>query len=223
MRFQDRNVLIVGGSGAIGQRLVKAFFAQGANVFATYNTSGGCIPNQVVKLRVDISKDLDFSILENIDIVVCASGEVANAKITEMTLDQWNNAVRVNLTGVFNVIKNVTPKMREGGHIIVLGSVVAEIGGYGCANYAASKAGLHGLCKAAANELLKKKIYVNLLELGYFETGMGMEFSAELKERIKKTIPLGEFGDPEEIVRAVFFLSETKYMTGNILKIAGGL
>lgn len=227
MRFQNKNVLVVGASGGIGQRLVKAFFAQGANVFATFNNKALSIPDPAVKIRLEVRDDSEvrkaFEILQDIDIVVYAAGLVANAKIEKMGIGQWNQVIQTNLNGVFSVIKNIIPKMSEDGRIIILGSIVGEIGGYGCANYAASKAGLRGLCKAAANELISKKIYVNLLELGYFEIGMGTEFTSELKEKIKKTIPLGEFGNPEEIVKAVFFLSETKYMTGNVIKIAGGL
>lgn len=166
-------------------------------------------------------------ISRGIDLLVCCQGKNIDARLTKMTDEEWDAVLADNLTSTFRVIRDLAPRMCSkemgGGSIVVLGSVVGSTGGYGCANYAASKAGLVGLVRSAALELASAGIVVNLLELGYLDAGMGKRLKSTVRERVVQQIPLGHFGDPQEVVRAVDFLAKTRYMTGNVLTLAGGL
>ena len=97
------------------------------------------------------------------------------------------------------------------------------MGGYGCTNYAAAKAGLVGLVRGAANEWAKHQIMVNLLELGYVDSGMGAELNPRVRDAAVKSIPLGRFATEEDFVHAVEYLATTRYATGTVLTLAGGL
>lgn len=222
MIFQNKKVLIVGGSGGIGQLLTKAFENEGAYVIATYNKQSLTVPS-AQSIKMDVRSDFEvktrLEMVGQVDIVVYAAAIFENIKIRDGGIGNWNRVIQTNLSGAMSVLRYA--QLVPGGKVVLLGSVVGETGGYGCASYAASKAGLVGLCKAYANE--NKDIFANVLELGYFEIGMGDTFDSAMKEKIAKTIPLGKFGKPEEIVKAVFFLADTEYMTGNVLKLAGGL
>lgn len=228
--MKGKVVVITGAAGGIGQELTRACLNQGAQVCALchntslVNSSAHVIKEVEVSDYATVQRALEacFTHYGGIDILVNAHGITDNARLQDMTSTQWHRVLTVNLTGVFHTIKAAIPFMRE-GNIVNIGSIVSHTGSFGCANYAAAKAGLEGLTRAAANELLERGVMVNLLLLGYIEAGMGQRFADKVKARICEQIPLKRFGQMADVVAAVLFLAQTRYMTGNTLALAGGL
>ena len=232
-RFVDKVVLITGASGGVGEKLVNAFLQEGAKVCAVYNRHKPTFDHRVFLNQADLtdteqaSKAVDRcrAWLGRIDVVVNGVGITANNFIEAMSLDEWQRVITANLAPAFNITKFVIPAMKErkDGNIINISSIVGVIGAVGCSNYAASKAGLVGFTRATARETCKFGIFVNTLVLGYCEVGMGLRFNEKIRQKIIDVIPVGHFGSPDEIVKAVFFLAETKYMTGSELRLSGGM
>lgn len=158
-----------------------------------------------------------------IDVLVTLAGKAHDAKLDGMTTSQWNLGIEDNLSSVGKALLFLLKRVRDNGNVVVVGSVVGSTGGYGCANYAAAKAGLVGLVRSAALEVAGRGVCVNLLELGFIGAGMGARLPQKVRDRVMPTIPLGRFGTPEEFVHAVEFLSTVRYMTGSVLTLAGGL
>lgn len=219
-------VVVIGGAGAIGSAVVEHYLNKGASVTAVCRNSSPSIgplhsyehPNlTVVKQSAQISE------LEVIHKLITLPGAVANARLEAMKYDEWDTVIDANLTSVFRAIRSASPMMADNSSITVVGSIVATLGGVGCANYASAKAGLEGLIRAAANEFAPRGIRVNLLRLGYLIVGMGARLKESHKKKIVETIPMKRFGSVEEAVEAIDFLSNATYMTGNILTVAGGL
>jgi len=132
--------------------------------------------------------------------------------------------LRVNLTGAFNCIHHATPLLRPAGRIVNIASLSAQIGFFGQANYAASKAGLIGLTKVAARELARQQITVNAIAPGVIDTEILQHVPDDLKKRYLEQIPLAHFGQVEDIVHAALFLCSpgARYITGQTIHINGG-
>ncbi|MDP3947245.1 MAG: SDR family oxidoreductase [bacterium] len=233
MRFRDKVVLITGASGGIGQKLVAAFADEDALIGAVYHEHQVQFPAGVLSIKANLADPQDAELAINacerefgpVDILIHGAATTANNFVEQMTFEEWQRVLAVNLTSAFNVVKHVLPRMKErkSGHIVNLSSIVGEVGAIGCANYAASKAGLVGFTRALAKEVCRDGIFVNALVLGYFNVGLGEKLPPKIREKITEMIPLGRFGDPAEIVKAVFFLAETNYMSGATLRLSGGL
>jgi len=184
--------------------------------------------------RVDVS---DFSQVENwissipasvlceLTLINCAALSFASVCHKSDPIE-WRKVVETNLFGSYHLIRKLLPLMRDQsyGRIINFSSIVAEIGVVGTSAYAASKAALWGLTKSLAAENANKGITVNCLNLGYASIGMGdNEISQDMKESIRKRIPVGRFCDPEEILLSVEFLRANGYVNGTGLDINGAL
>lgn len=156
-------------------------------------------------------------------LVVCIGYEGQAVTLRKMREPMWETTVKANLTSVFEPLRYMLPKVADGGSVVVVGSIVGSTGGYGCAGYAAAKAGLVGLVRAAANEEARRGVCVNLLELGYVNAGMGARLPDAVREKVLGIIPLKRFAQLEEAAAAINFLVTTRYMTGNTLTFAGGL
>jgi len=135
--------------------------------------------------------------------------------------------IAVNLTGAYNCIRSATRSFmkQRSGRIINIASVVGQIGNAGQANYAASKAGIIGLTKAVAKELAARNICVNAVAPGFIQTVMTDNLPEKAKEALLNAIPLGRLGQPEDVARAVLFLSrdESAYITGQVINVDGGM
>jgi 3-oxoacyl-[acyl-carrier protein] reductase len=144
-----------------------------------------------------------------------------------MKEEDFDEVININLKGVFNCIKAVTrPMMKQrSGKIINISSVVASLGNAGQANYVAAKAGVIGLTKSTARELASRGINVNAVAPGFIDTDMTGKLNDEIKETLMKQIPLGRFGQPQDIAKLVLFLAsdESSYMTGQTLHVDGGM
>ena len=162
-----------------------------------------------------------------IDILVNNSGITRDGLLMKMSEEDFDQVLDTNLKGAFHTIRFASRQMlrQKSGRIINMASVVGISGNAGQANYAASKAGVIGLTKATAKELASRGITVNAIAPGFIETEMTAVLSDKVKEATASQIPLGTFGQPEDVANAVAFLAsdEARYITGQVLHVDGGL
>jgi NAD(P)-dependent dehydrogenase (short-subunit alcohol dehydrogenase family) len=249
--LKDKHVLITGASGGIGLELVRAFLKEDAKVTATYNHSRDELDRiqenwqkQLAVVKVDVREESEVkSLFEQsqiafgrIDIMVANAG-IANhvaAPIHEMSLKQWQSTMAVNLTGVFlcskYFVENLANHQGDHASLILIGSTAGLFGEAGFADYATSKAALHGLMMSIKNEIVyvAKKGRVNLVNPGWTLTPMSEEVLADSKRaiRILQTISLRKTAVPEDIAGAILYLASDKlsgHITGQTLTVAGGM
>ncbi|MBK6537762.1 MAG: SDR family oxidoreductase [Ignavibacteria bacterium] len=225
-------ILITGASRGIGKFLFDKFTERGDPVYGTYfSENSECSKNKkyfhldvkdyanseaiINKLSPEISKFV---------LINCA-GNNYNSFTHKSSPEEWSKVIMTNLVGTYNMIRAALPVMREKlyGRIINFSSVVAETGIPGTSAYAASKSGLWGMTRSMAVENASKGITINNLNLGYFDIGMITEVSAEYQDLVRKKIPTGKFGDPENIFNAINFICESEYINGTSLDINGGI
>jgi acetoacetyl-CoA reductase len=161
-----------------------------------------------------------------IDIVVNNAGVTRDGVLHKMSFEDWNEVMRINLGGCFNMAKATFPGMRERGwgRIVNIGSINGQAGQYGQVNYAAAKSGIHGFTKALAQEGAKYGVTVNAIAPGYIDTDMVAAVPAPVLEKIVAKIPVGRLGDAGEIARGVVFLTSEDggFVTGSTMSINGG-
>jgi len=244
--IKNKVILITGGTKGIGKWIAEAFSLQDATLVLNYHsddTAASLTKAEILhlaKAKVDLAKaDITneeevMKMIEEviakygkIDILINNAGIFSDAVSWKMPKEIWDSVINTNLTGAFLCTKHVLPYMREAsfGRIINITSVVGQTGVFGASNYAASKAGLIGYTKAVAKEVATKNITVNCVSLGYFETGMNLRLSDELRESIKKTIPMQRFGEKAEVTEVVIFLCSVSagYITGQVINVNGGV
>ncbi len=162
-----------------------------------------------------------------IDILVNNAGVTRDGLLMKMSEEAFDQVIATNLKGAFNTIRFVSRQMlkQKSGRIINLSSVVGVTGNAGQANYAASKAGIIGLTKAAARELASRGITVNAIAPGFIETDMTSVLPEKAREASVAQIPLGSFGKPEQVAAAAAFLAseDAGYITGQVLHVDGGM
>lgn len=244
--MKNKVALVTGGMGGIGTAICQQLLEHGAVVITTYNKGGDHQSAKAwqdeqlhngydIAIRyVDVA---DFHSCESaikeieaefgaIDILVNNAGTTRDIQFYKMDPTQWQEVLRTNLDSIFNVTRHVINGMiaRDYGRIINISSINGQKGQFGQTNYSASKAGIHGFTKALAQEVARKGITVNTISPGYIETPMIMKMPSEIREKIKAQIPVGRFGAPEEIARAVVFLAapNSGFITGANLSINGG-
>ncbi len=245
--MSTRIAVVTGGTGAIGTEICKHLAAQGARVAAT------CLPteDEMAKAKeweqarraegyemITVPCDLgDFDAtaaamktveetLGPVDILVNAAGITRDATLRKMTPQQWREVINSNLDSVFNTTRNVIEGMLERGfgRIINISSVNGQKGQFGQANYAATKAGIHGFTMSAAQEGARKGVTCNTVSPGYIATAMVMAVPEEVLNKIVAQIPVGRLGKPEEIARLVAFLAhdDSGFITGADFSANGG-
>ena len=245
IRLRGRRALVTGASKGIGREIALALAREGADVAINYRSSeleaeevarwleGMGVNTWVYPADVsDISSVRDMKrCLEKyfggIDILVNNAGINVDKLFVKMDEEMWNKVISVNLTGVFNCTNTFIDKIMasKSGRIINITSIVGQMGNIGQVNYAASKAGIIGMTKALAKEMARSNITVNAIAPGFIETNMVMGIPDTVKERILANVPLGRFGRPEEVARAVVYLAsdDASYITGHVLNINGGM
>ncbi|WP_340265915.1 acetoacetyl-CoA reductase [Sphingobium mellinum] len=161
-----------------------------------------------------------------IDILVNNAGITRDGVLARMSFDDWNEVMRINLGGCFNMAKATFDGMRQRGwgRIVNIGSVNGQAGQYGQVNYAAAKSGIHGFTKALAQEGAKYGVTVNAIAPGYVDTDMVAAVPAPVLEKIVGKIPVGRLGQSSEIARGVAFLcsDDASFITGSTMSINGG-
>lgn len=223
-------ILITGASKGIGKYLFERFVTR-HDVYGTYSNTEPPKEYLDYYFKVDV-RDINsvrkwVNSLENIHqaVLINCAGINYNSFAHKADVDKWKNVIDVNLTGVFNIIHEILPFMRNDnyGRIINMSSVVSQTGILGTSAYAASKSGLNGMIKSIAKENGSKNITINNLNLGYFDIGIIREVPDGMKEKIRKEIPNHQFGDPMVIYNIIQLIIETPYINGTSVEINGGL
>ena len=238
--FKNKNVLITGASGGIGNDLVKKFVSLGANVLGTGTKAEKLdlikkkYPNIKVK-KFDISDHSRIEeFIENVnlelgglDILINNAGTNIDNLSIRMKDDEWKKVIDINLTSTFLLSKNAIKKMLKNkfGRIVNITSVVGHTGNLGQSNYAASKAGLIGMSKSLAIEYAKKNITINCISPGFIMSDMTMNIAEKVKLYLTSRIPMGKLGSGEDVSNCVAFLSSdsASYVTGETLHVNGGM
>jgi len=243
--FENKVVLVTGGSRGIGRAIALEFAKRGANVVITF-AGNEAAATETIKLctdagakaqakRFDVSDSAACSAcIEEVvrehgklDVLVNNAGVAIDGLLMRFKDDDWDKTLDTNLKGAFALMRAASrPMMKaKGGAIVNVSSIVGEMGNAGQAAYAASKAGLLGLTKAIAKELASRNIRVNAVTPGFITTDMTAGLNDELKAKMAEAIPLGRIGNPEEIAKAVAFLASdaASYITGEVLKVNGGM
>ena len=239
--LKDKNIIVTGASGGIGNSIVKKLCEKGANILAS-----GTKLEKLEKLKSE-NKNIkilkfDISEIEKIDqFIEDASSELGgnldclinNAGITQdnlairMSVEEWKKVIDINLTSTFLMSKSAIKKMlkNKSGKIINITSVVGHTGNLGQANYTASKAGIIAMSKSLAIEYAKKNININCISPGFIKTAMTDKIDEKFKEIIISKIPSARLGEPEDIANAVLFLAsdQSDYINGETLHVNGGM
>lgn len=244
-KLKGRVAIVTGGSRGIGRAICLALAGEGATVVVNYlkNTAAAEQVAQevasvggVAELAAgDVASNAEAEkIVEQVmekfgrvDVLVNNAGVVKDALLYSMEKEDWDAVLNTNLGGVFNFTKAVVRPMvmQRRGRIINISSYSGARGGKGQSNYAASKAAVNAFTRAIALELAPKGITVNAVAPGMIETEMSSQVRSLAEDEIKNRIPLGRYGQPEDVARIVQFLAsdESGYMTGQLLTVDGGL
>jgi 3-oxoacyl-[acyl-carrier protein] reductase len=229
-RLAGRVALVTGAASGIGRASAQRFAAEGAQVVAIdlhvpETPPGGLAVACDITDEASVERTVQAAKehFGRIDILAHFAGITKDALADKMTLEAWNDVIRVNLTGSFIVAQRVARAMDEGGSI-VLTSSRSYLGNVGQANYAASKGGVFSLTRTLALELGKRGIRVNALAPGFVETPMTDAVPDRIRDKAIAAIPLGRVAQPEEIaaVAAFFASDDASYITGQTLLVDGG-
>jgi len=238
--FKNKNILITGASGGIGNALVKKFVTLGGNVLGTGTKTEKLdmikkqCPNIKVK-KFDISEHsrieefIDNVVLElgGLDVLINNAGTNVDNLSLRMKDEEWKKVIDINLTSTFLLSKHAIKKMLKSkfGRIVNITSIVGHTGNTGQANYAASKAGIIGMSKSLAAEYAKKDITVNCVSPGFIVSDMTMNIAEKVKLYLTSKIPMGKLGTGEDVSNCVAFLSsdQASYITGETIHVNGGM
>ena len=239
--LENKNIIVTGASGGIGNSIVKKLNQAGANILA----SGTRIEKlEELKKNFENIKILKFDISQSDKIVEfienatnelggSLDGIVNNAGITQdnlairMSLEEWQKVININLTSTFLMCKFAIKKMlkNKSGKIVNITSVVGHTGNLGQANYTASKAAIVAMSKSLAIEYAKKNININCISPGFIKTAMTDNIDEKFREVIVSKIPSARLGEPDDIANAVLFLSsdQSDYINGETIHVNGGM
>lgn len=243
-RLNGQTAIVTGAGRGIGRAIAGELAAAGANVVINYATSAQAaqelakkleeLGSQALAVQADVSNyeqageliKQAMQVFGRIDILVNNAGITRDKTLKNMGREQWDEVLHVNLDSVFNCTRQVLPSMVEGRHgkIVNISSFVGQGGNVGQANYATTKAGMIGFTKAVALEVARHGITVNAVCPGFTETDMLQSVPEEIRHRILEKIPLGRFGQAEEVAACVrYIVMEGDYMTGQAISINGGV
>jgi 3-oxoacyl-[acyl-carrier protein] reductase len=238
--LENKNIIVTGASGGIGNSIVEKLSESGANILA----SGTRIEklkelknkfNNIKILKFDISQsekieefiDNAFNELGGLDCIVNNAGITQDNLAIRMNIEEWKKVIDINLTSTFLMSKFAIKKMLKNkkGKIINITSVVGHTGNLGQANYSASKAGIIAMSKSLAIEYAKKNININCISPGFIKTAMTDKINDKFKEVIISKIPSARLGEPKDIANAVIFLAsgQSDYINGETLHVNGGM
>ena len=244
VNLAGKTALVTGGGQGLGLATATLLHAAGANVILNFfedpqglnrpkaENAAAALGERAVALAADVR---DLTAVEALmaqiiarfgalHIVVNNAAIIRDRSLTQMSAPEWQQVIDTNLTGVFNVCRAASECLADGGRIVNMASISAVIGFYGQANYAAAKAGVMGMTKVLSKELARRQITVNAVAPGVVLTEMGQTISEDIRRQMLTQIPLGRFGEPEEIGKVILFLCSdlASYVTGQTLHVNGG-
>ena len=245
MKLTGRTALVTGGSRGIGRAIALALAEEGADVAVNYVSSEAAARDVIASItkmgrrampaQADVSDFPDtFRMAQDVlkqfghlDILVNNAGINSDKTFVKMDHASWRKVLSINLDGVFNCTKVFVDQMlaQTYGLVVNITSVIGQIGNFGQANYAASKAGVAAFTKSLAKELAAKGVTVNAVAPGFTETEMIEAIPEKVRNKLLEQIPMRRFGRAEEVARACVYLcsSDGDYITGAELSINGGL
>ena len=236
-----QTAFITGSTRGIGHAIARSLHAAGAKVAIVGRDltraravaaelgerAAGVACDVAVAAQVEAAVTAAEAALGPVTILVNNAGLTRDNLLIRLSDEEWDAVLDANLKGAFHTMRLVARGMmkRKGGRIINITSVVGLIGNKGQANYAASKAGLIGLSKAVAKEYASRNVLVNCVAPGFIETEMTAALPAEARAALFSAIPLGRFGEPDDVAGAVLFLASdfARYITGHVLVVDGGM
>jgi len=238
--FKNKNILITGASGGIGNELVKKFISLGGNVLGTGTKTEklDLLKKKYPNIKVKKFDVIDHSRIEEfidnvslelggLDILINNAGTNMDNLSLRMKDEEWKKVIDINLTSTFLLAKSSIKKMLKNkfGRIINITSIVGHTGNLGQANYSASKSGIIGMSKSLAIEYAKKNITINCVSPGFIQSDMTMNIAEKVKLYLTSRIPMGRLGTGEDVSNCVAFLSsaEASYITGETIHVNGGM
>lgn len=244
INLSGKTAIVTGSGQGLGASAAALLARSGANVVINYfndpqginlqraKVTADAIGKQALLIDADVRDltavaamfDRTIDHFGRIDLVVNNAGILRDRSIKKMTSEEWRDVIDTNLTGVFNVCKLAAEKLADGGRIVNVSSISAFQGFFGQCNYASAKGGVVSLTKVLSRELAKRNITVNAVAPGVVLTEMGKSISEEVRKEMLKSIPLGRFGEPEEIGKVILFLCSdlASYVTGQTIHVSGG-
>ncbi|MCW5906772.1 MAG: beta-ketoacyl-ACP reductase [Chitinophagales bacterium] len=235
--FENKTVVITGGTSGIGKAAAEKFLSAGANVavwdWAEPNPKSEISNPKFFKVNVANLAEVEYATSETIKhfkqihVLINNAGITRDASLQKMTSEQWQQVLDVNLTGVFNCCKAISPLMIQNnyGRIINTSSIVGLYGNYGQANYAATKAGVIAFSKTLARELGKHNITVNAVAPGFIATDMIKTIPEKVIAMMTEKVPLKKLGTPKDVANLYAFLAsdEAQFISGAVVSVDGGL
>ena len=241
INLQNKNIIITGATGGIGNSIVDVLTSLDANILVT-GTNEKKLEELKSKNQKLKSIKQDISVHENlenfvercckefndkIDVLINNAGITSDNLSIRMSENEWSKVINLNLTSTFLLSKFVIKKMlkQKSGKIINITSVVGHTGNIGQANYAASKGGVLSMSKSLSMEYAKKNITINCIAPGFIDTAMTEKINQEYKDQLKSKIPLNRFGTPKDIANCAAFLCSdlSNYITGETIHVNGGM
>lgn len=239
-----KTAIVTGAGQGLGRCTARTLHAAGANVVINYfddsfgtnrqlaEETAASLGDRAVPLAADvrqvgqITQMIDETIerFGQLDIVVNNAAVIRDRTLRKMSDEEWQSVIDTNLTGVFHMCRAVADRLAEGGRIVNMASISGVVGFYGQVNYSAAKAGVIAVTKVLSKELARRKITVNAVAPGVVLTEMGKTIPEEVREGMIAQIPLGRFGEPEEISNVILFLCSdlASYVTGQTIHANGG-